>query len=240
MPNWAFNTNVIYSNKKETIQDFYKKIQKWTNSPSLYPEAWMNDSKWLGNILLNAGFTKEQVTDTNFIKCAGDIINTSIPSKMIIDKKEYYFFVIKTETKWNQMAKMWPILFSKLYPEDKTLYFCYLSEENQNDIYERYNPNNMLRLLGYTGKEEFQVSTNAEEMNKEQESDFPDLPEDSQLITTEEVKELIGKILQIKVTETDIQNNLTDYCEEIEEKLPDDIYMNFNEISEIKTLENEE
>lgn len=240
MPNWAFNTNVIYSNQKETIQDFYKKIQSWINSPSLYPKAWMNDPKWLGNIMLHAGFTKEQVTDNNFAKCAGDIIDISIPDQMILDGKEYHFLVIKTETKWNQMAKMWPLLFSKLYPEDKTLYFCYLSEESQNGIHERYNPNNMLRLIEYTGKENFQVSTNAEELDEEKTLDFPELPEDNQLMTKQEVKELIEETLQIKITANNFESNFDNYCQKFREKLPENIYMNFNEITEITTLENEE
>lgn len=240
MPNWALNTNLIYSKKEETIKDLHKKLEKWIQEPSKDPEAWSGRSIWLGNILMQAGIDIKDTANPLKINYRGEITDTGFPASGQINNEKYYYLIVYTETAWIQTARFWPTLLSKLYPDDNTLGFAYFSEEENCGVFERYNPDNMLQLTGFlTGKETYEVITNIEDYPELLHAEFPD---NCEQVTTEEAKEIMETILDCQFS-NDFEKKINEIQQQAEEKLQEtfgeDFYFHLYPIKDISNLDEE-
>ena len=150
------------------------------------------------------------------INYRGEITDTGFPASGQINNEKYYYLIVYTETAWIQTARFWPTLLSKLYPDDNTLGFAYFSEEESCEVFERYNPDNMLQLTGFlTGEETYEVITNIEDYPELLHAEFPD---NCEQVTTEEAKELMETILDCHFS-NDFEKEINEIQQQAEEKL---------------------
>lgn len=229
MPNWVFNQTVFYSTSQNTIQDFHEKLTKWASEPAMkYAKLGFNPSKWLGNILTSAGFPYQEILDGKHGRCRGEINHITPVSKMSLDGKTYNFFVVSTATAWERMTLMWLNILKKLYGENNNINLAFTSDEESSEFFEMYNPDNILRLIGYTGKEEYIFKSFIEEsenLNKNTFKTLTYLPdEDEKVLTKEETMEILSNISKTYIDPSSFKDNLNDYiqkCNNILENIND-------------------
>jgi len=234
MPNWAYNNNLFYSKNKDIIYDLHDKLNSWSNmtKEELNSNNWNGCSKWLGNILIQAQLDETKVIDGYYGKCRGEISEITAVSSCIIDGMEYYYFAVDTETAWCQMSKMWVSLFEHLYGDKANeIKYSWLSEEEGSTLYERHDPNKMLRLLGYSGNEKYlmesYISKNSKYANR--------IPYSSKMLIEEEVFKIVGTFLNKEIS----KNTLDDSVDEINELLyseNEDAYLHIRKFEDVKLL----
>lgn len=141
MPNWCYSDITIYSKDKEIITDLYNKLSEWLDAPTLMPDAWGGDSTWLGNILLHAGFSAEEVLDTKNTKlrCRGTIQDEPAEINVV---NGYSYFNFSADTAWSAKIEMWYSLLEKLYP-GKDIRIAYSAEEPNMAEYYKWDPDNL-------------------------------------------------------------------------------------------------
>lgn len=139
MPNWCYSHITIYSQNKDAVTDLHNKIDNWLNSPTLMPDAWAEESTWLGNMLLHADFPAEDVINPKKIRCRGYI--ESAPDD-IYELNGYTCFSFTTETAWAAMIEMWYKLLEKLYPNEDIRIAYSANEPNMAEYY-KWDPENL-------------------------------------------------------------------------------------------------
>lgn len=126
MPNWCF-TQMIFHGEKEEIEDFHSKIKEWTSKN--YQENGFGHC-WLGNVLHGAGLGHRIDSETDMLRCRGDIT--------YLGEVDETTFNLDTETAWCPMTFMWSeVINSQNY---KSIGFSYCAEEPGCEIYEIYDP----------------------------------------------------------------------------------------------------
>ena len=121
MPNWAYNNEVIYGPKKE-IESLHKNLINWTSVN--YEENGFG-LKWIGNIVLGAGFKvpKEfnplKPYDVDNLPCRGDIIDDFEVTDCDNDFAKITF---SSETAWCDVHETWDIILKKHAPNCKYYY----------------------------------------------------------------------------------------------------------------------
>lgn len=234
MPNWAYNNNLFYSENKDIIYDLHDKLNRWSNMPEekLNSNNWNGCSKWLGNILIQAELNEEKVINGYYGKCRGEISEITAVSSSLIDGMEYYYFAVDTETAWCQMSKMWVSLFEHLYGDKANeIKYSWLSEEEGSTLFERHDPNKMLRLLGYSGNEKYlmesYISKNSKYANL--------IPDSSKMLIEEDVFKILGAFLNKEIH----PNTLDDSVDEINELLyseSEDAYLHIRKFEDVELL----
>ena len=131
MPNWCFTHMVFHGNKKE-IEELHAKIEEWT-SKSLKPNGFGNN--WLGNIIIGAGLGEHIDSETDRIRCRGELEYVS-DVESVSDEEAY--FEIDQYTAWAPMCALWSAVIDKL--EYKSIGYSYIAEEPGMQIYEIYDP----------------------------------------------------------------------------------------------------
>lgn len=234
MPNWAYNNNLFYSKNKDVIYDLHDKLNTWTTIPSklLNPAYWDGSAKWLGNLLLQAGLTESKVIDDYYGKCRGELVNLSDISANTVDDIKYFYFSIDTTTAWCQMSKMWISLLQHLYgAEANNIGYSWLSEEDNCDIYERHDPHKMLRLLGYSGNEDFRIDSYISSDSKYNGL----IPSSPKMLTEIEAFKITSDILGQEIN----KDNLEDALNKINKLLDsenNDSYLHINKIEDVELL----
>lgn len=132
MPNWCF-TQMIFHGEKKEIEDFHNKIEEWTSKNY---EANGFGTGWLGNVLHGAGLGDRVDSETNRLRCRGDI--TFIGEIDTYDDGGETTFNLDTETAWGPMTVMWSEVINIM--GYKTIGFSYCAEEPGCEIYEIYDP----------------------------------------------------------------------------------------------------
>ena len=121
MPNWCF-TDIIIHGPEAEIKNLYNKITEFTSH-----NAKENDFglKWLGNVVMNAGFLRSDEDEENGFACRGWLDYCKIESSNKLH--------IQTETAWGPTNKIWLALIKKYSPNCK---FHYCAEEPGCCVYE--------------------------------------------------------------------------------------------------------
>ena len=160
MPNWVFNDNVFYSTNKKSIEDFHKKVNEWASHPAMEYERLVgfNAGRWLGNILTSAGFPYAEVEKGLHGRCRGEVTGITQVQEEILDGKTFSFFIVSTTTAWERMQLMWLNILKKHYGKQNDIQLAFTSVDEFTEFFEVYDPNNMLRLIGYTGEEKYAVN----------------------------------------------------------------------------------
>lgn len=132
MPNWCF-TQMIFHGEKEEIEDFHNKIEEWTSKNYQKSDFGVN---WLGNILHGAGLGHRIDSETDGLRCRGDI--TYLGEVDTFGDSTEATFNLDTETAWVPMCLMWREVINTI--GYKTVGFSYCAEEPGWGIYEIYDP----------------------------------------------------------------------------------------------------
>lgn len=132
MPNWCF-TQMIFHGEKKEIVDFHGKITEWTSKN--YEENGFGTA-WLGNVLHGAGLGDRVDSETNRLRCRGDI--TYLGEVDAFDGSDVATFNLDTETAWGPMCLMWSEVINAM--GYTTVGFSYCAEEPGCEIYEIYDP----------------------------------------------------------------------------------------------------
>lgn len=206
MPNWTRTTYVFYTQKQCIIKDFYDKLWKWINSPSLWPEAWDGSSAWLGNILVNAGIDLDEVNDTLRYRGTLEEIGELEQGKLhATDLEEYYYFNIVTATAWIEMPKMWCLVLNKLYgdlAEDERINFAFLAEEETHYYVHAYNTK-FLPLMGVAENEKYScLKYIGEDFSKALALEI-----DEHEVTASSAAVLLSEIIGRKIKEHGVENH---------------------------------
>lgn len=253
MPNWVFNENVFYSTNKDHIKDFHEKLTQWTSKPAMEYKDLIGfvGSRWLGNILISAGFPFDEVDSRLHGRCRGEVANIGDIDEMILDGKNYSFFTVSTVTAWERMSRMWLNILKKHYGENNDIGLAFTSDEESTEFFEMYNPDNIMRLVGYTGQEKYAVTKyldvpsnfDFDELDEKTQELISYLPEDDEkLETEEEVIEMLSNILQKTIKPEKLDEKLNGYlleCIDILGNLDFDCSINIIPITYIKDLNNE-
>lgn len=224
MPNWVFNDNVFYSTNKKKIKDFHKKLNEWASRPAMEYEGLVgfNASRWLGNILTSAGFPYHEVEKGLHGRCRGEVIGITRVQEEILDGKTYSFFIVSTITAWERMQLMWINILKKHYGVQSDIKLAFTSAEEFTDFFEVYNPDNMLRLIDYTGEEKYAISKYLELPNSLDFDELDDkmqkllsyLPEDDESpVTQKEAADILGNILGQKISPEELDEHLDEYVD---------------------------
>lgn len=122
MPNWC-DTRMTIEGPKDQVENIRKMILQWTSKN--YAENGFGH-RWLGNIVLGAGFSYE---GENGLSCRGKI--TEIEE---VEKKEpgLYYFQMWYISAWEDVSKTWQIILEKFAPSCK-MYYC--AEELEGDFF---------------------------------------------------------------------------------------------------------
>lgn len=203
MPNWAMSNYSFYSKNKNTLKNFLDKLDQWITEETLCKDAWDGSSKWLGNILLHAGFKENDVIDGKHGRCRGEIseLYNEIYETQY-NGEPLYSFEMTTETAWCAMAKMWESIIDKLYPGK--IKFCYISIEPMVDYAVKFDPDHIMDKLGYSKNLEYIFDK------------FIRVPEYMSLndydmeVSTQEVVNVLETFLHDKYTKEEIEKFLKD------------------------------
>ena len=117
MPYWCANNIYIVGENETELENLYLKIQEWTRRS--YRENGFGD-KWLGNIVIGAGFSEETY------ECRG-----SITGDFWLNREDGVLEV-QTETAWKPMNEMWHAVIEKYAP---SCHFHAMSVEHGFGIY---------------------------------------------------------------------------------------------------------
>lgn len=132
MPNWCF-TQMIFHGEKEELNDLHSKIEEWTSKN--YDENGFGVN-WLGNVLHGAGLGHRIDSDTNHLRCRGDI--TYLGELETFPDSEEALFRLDVETAWCPMVLMWKAVIEEM--KYKSVGFSYCAEEPGCEVYEVYDP----------------------------------------------------------------------------------------------------
>lgn len=232
MPNWCYSHITIYSKDKEAVTDLHSKICNWLEAPTLMPDAWDGDSSWLGNILLHAGFSEEDVSDRRKLNCRGNIEDGP---EDVYELDGYSCFCFTTETAWAAMIEIWYKLLNKLYP-GKDIRIAYSASEHNEAEYYHWDPENLF----YKG-EDFYIDYCLECLDLNNMPNLECLRSEGDMCCSDYVStDIAVKYLQqiLSTDETDIDtllNMLDKYNEELEELSCGDAYIHFYKYDNCKT-----
>ncbi len=132
MPNWCF-TQMIFHGEKEELNDLHSKIEEWTSKN--YDENGFGVN-WLGNVLHGAGLGHQIDSDTDHLRCRGDI--TYLGELETFPDSEEALFRLDVETAWCPMVLMWKAVIEEM--KYQSVGFSYCAEEPGCEIYEIYDP----------------------------------------------------------------------------------------------------
>lgn len=132
MPNWCF-TQMIFHGEKEEVNDFHNKIKEWTSKNYQDNGFGVN---WLGNVLHGAGLGHRISSDTDHLRCRGDIVYFGDIDTFKGSNEAT--FLLDTETAWCPMVLMWDEVIKAM--GYKTVGFSYKAEEPGCEIYEVFDP----------------------------------------------------------------------------------------------------
>lgn len=132
MPNWCW-TNIIFHGHKNELQDLRSHIEKWT-SENLELNGF--GTNWLGNIVYGAGLgDRIDNGQNNRIRCRGSLVYMS---EVLVYTDEDSELMIRTETAWTPMVRMWDEIFNIM--GYKTIGFSFQSEEESMSEFLVYDP----------------------------------------------------------------------------------------------------
>lgn len=122
MPDWC-DTRMIIEGPKDQVENIRKLISQWTSKN--YAKNGFGH-RWLGNIVLGAGFSYE---GKNGLSCRGAI--TEIEE---VEEKEpgLYYFQLYYTSAWEDLSETWQIILGKFAPSCK-MYYC--AEELEGDFF---------------------------------------------------------------------------------------------------------
>jgi hypothetical protein len=205
MPNWCFSDIMIHGSKNE-IELLHDKIKEFTSHNADENDFGLN---WLGNIVLNAGFTTTD-NDGNGFKCRGSMTTCQI------ENEEHLH--IQTETAWGPTSKMWLALIEKYAPNCK---FHLLAEEPGCELYVKYEDET--DNVKYYDDIDYNVEVYMEypEPNlSETEMRFLSNFMDEHEYATKELLDIINSYLkatkQKEINESDIESFFIDYDNRLE------------------------
>ena len=129
MPNWNLAQSVIYSEKKETIEDLSEKLDKILKSETKTPGKWDDSPKWTGNVLISLGLNEKDVLEDKYTYLRSEISYTEKNIKKVEYKgKTLYYFRINLLTAYCCYADTWQHILEELYPQDKTIGISSIAE----------------------------------------------------------------------------------------------------------------
>ena len=132
MPNWAYNNEIIYGPKAE-IDGLYKKLINWT---SINQEENGFGLKWIGNIVIGAGFKVpdgvdpcKSFSDLDNLQCKGSILNDF---EVTDCDNGFAKISFDSETAWSDFRETWDLILEKHAPNCK---YYFLSVEAGMDLF---------------------------------------------------------------------------------------------------------
>lgn len=139
MPNWC-STRFTFRGISEEVQLLHDRIVEWTSRSFTVTDF---GDPWLGNILHGAGLTDriDCSNEGSMILCRGTLND-------ITEVTEYKGnpgsseFCVYTETAWVPMGKMWQVVIETLGLH--SVQFAFVGEELGNEVYQKYDPHNLL------------------------------------------------------------------------------------------------
>lgn len=121
MANWCYTYITITHEDQAALTKLHEHILDWTSHKAM--ESDLNDPKWLGNVVLNAGVGSVNLEDNDYLNCRGEICETRLEDGKL---------VIQQDTAWEPMVKLWLRVLEKYLP-GATL--TYRAEEHGRMLY---------------------------------------------------------------------------------------------------------
>ena len=122
MPDWC-DTRMTIEGPKDQLENIQKMILKWTSKN--YAKNGFGH-RWLGNIVLGAGFSYE---GKNGLSCRGEITEVE---EMEEKEPGLYYFQLWYISAWEDVSETWQIILEKFAPSCK-MYYC--AEELEGDFF---------------------------------------------------------------------------------------------------------
>ena len=115
MCNWCSNRFVVYGDKGQLLRFYMDMTKAISAHPDFTPvdNAW--EQQWVGNLFLQAGYSENEVRDSDKINCRGDVIEIGL-------EKDHVY--IDDETAWGPNDDSMQKMLDEKYPGLEMVFRC--------------------------------------------------------------------------------------------------------------------